>query len=197
MKIVEFYRGNCPNNLGESLEDIMKFDHGEMEGNHDFIQYIFPTNEASMFNYDAPVLTKEEADIFCESPELKAKVVLSFIKFLDFLDMRLVSENPVEIAAIEPTEIRPQPLLWMYEFNHNFLRVTRCLKSMRLVGLEQYSVGLFNFLKQNVVLNDEKSFRYWENATFNSLKISFEEAIAGIIFWPLVLFGLVFRFLKG
>ena len=62
----------------------MSFSLYEMEENHDYIQFLFPSNEPSMFNMDAPILTLEEAEIFQEDPELQVKILMSFVKFLNF-----------------------------------------------------------------------------------------------------------------
>src|SRR5690348_12235655 len=87
MKIVEFYRNERGNINGHRLDDVMGFSLGAMEMDHDYIQFILPSNETSSMNGDAPTLTREEATILSEDPELREKVKASFLKFIDFLGL--------------------------------------------------------------------------------------------------------------
>lgn len=171
MRVVEFYRGEIPNQSGVTLEQMMQFTLGEMEMDHDYIQWMFPSNEPSMLNCDAPVLTKEESEIFKADPELQQKVLDSFYKFLNFLGLEAsISESgTMWIEEIAPTESRPDPQWWMKSFNHNMLRVTRVLKCMRLTGHLDPALALHGFLKSHQDKFSENTRKYWYDATFEPL----------------------------
>jgi hypothetical protein len=58
----------------------------------------------------------------------------------------------------------------MKEFNHNMLRVTRVLKSLRLTGLPRYADAFFKVLLQHKgTIGSPNAFGHWTRATFNDL----------------------------
>ena len=57
---LDFYRGNGPDSEGRTLAEILAWSDDELEAVHDYIQWLFPLPEPSMFNADAPVLTPAE-----------------------------------------------------------------------------------------------------------------------------------------
>jgi hypothetical protein len=147
MKCVDFYRGK-PNHAGHTLGDVWGFRPGEYEMDHDYIQFMFPSNEPSMMNCDAPVLTLEECKIFKADPELREKLKYSFIKILGFFGFRLIESAGPPSVEEEPGVTGTEHRRWMNHFNHNFLRVTRILKSLRLCGLDEYAIAFYNCLRQ-------------------------------------------------
>lgn len=164
MQIVEFYRGERPNHVGYTLDQIMGFSRYLFEIDHDYVQWLFPSNEPSQMNAEAPTLTREEAAIFCADPELKDKVKQSFIKMLDFYGFYLAQDDPIVIEALPSTELRPSPRLWLRRFNHNMLRVTRVLKCLRLVGLSEYATAFLGVLSQYGQNVSPNTFQYWTDA---------------------------------
>lgn len=163
--IVDFYCGERGNQNGTKLDEMMNYTLGQMEMDHDYIQWMFPSNERSRMNGDAPTLSKVEANWFQDTPDLQEKVKLSLIKFLDFLGLELKEENDqVLIADIIPTEDRSHPQLWMKSFNHNMLRVTRVLKCLRLVGLDKYALALFDALRRHRDKFSLNTFTHWTQA---------------------------------
>lgn len=179
MKIVEFYRGERRNHVGDLLKHMMEFSLREMEDNHDFIQWMFPSNEPSQMNDEAPVLTLEESEIFKNDPELQKQVEASFRKFLNFLGLELI-ESPIPdifplfimekmVIALKPTTERPYPIWWMDDFNHNMLRITRVLKCLRLTGLDTHAKAFFVFLSEHKFKFSPNTFGHWERATNDPL----------------------------
>jgi hypothetical protein len=41
-KIVDFYKGKIPDSEGRMIYDIYKYDYSELEGIHNYIQWLFP-----------------------------------------------------------------------------------------------------------------------------------------------------------
>jgi len=146
MKIVNFYRGG-ENNCGYTLEEIWGWKKGFLECDHDYIQWVFPSNERSKMNDEAPVLTLEEANVFREDAELKKKLIRSFEMFVKFLDLKFDGDE-IKFGAVP---------WWAKRFEHNSLRITRCLKSMRLTGNEYRAQKLFDVLLE-LKNNQEVSF---------------------------------------
>lgn len=177
MQTVEFYRGIRGNQNNDKIDDILKWSNGALEMGHDEIQWMFPSNEVSMMNAHAPVMTKEESEIFQNDPELLKKTKEVFVRYLNFLELKLVQDEwlPGEAAyvVIEPIGTLPR---WMKRFNHNMLRVTRMMKSLRLTGNSQYANALFVCLKSIAANPDneqyalsENTWNYWHGAVFEPL----------------------------
>lgn len=161
MQIVEFYRGDRGNHVGYTLENILSWSNGAWELDHDYIQWVLPSNEASMLNSEAPVMTPVEHELFKADPALSARVQDTFFKFLDFLGLKF------EDGAVKSkTDTLPQILTF---FNHNFLRITRCIKSMRLTNNEPLALALFEYL--HVIKNDvsPNTWSFWHNAALGDL----------------------------
>ncbi len=168
--IIDFYYSKRTNAAGFYLGEIMGFTNYELEADHDYVQWLFPSNEASQLNKDAPVLTKYEIKEFESNKELQSKVKQSFIRMLDFFGFKMIEENGmINIIPLEATEKRPNPLLWLDEFNHNMLRATRVIKSLRLTGLAEYSLAFFNTLRQYKHKVSPNTFKYWSEAALNPL----------------------------
>lgn len=164
MKIVEFYRGERGNQNGDMLEEIWNWPHGFWEADHDFVQWLFPSNEQSRMNHAAPVLTAEESAIFSSDPELQNRVKQSFIHMLDFLEFKLARDD--DVIVIEPKVETPW---WLKRFNHNMLRVTRILKCLRLTGLERYAKAFYEALQPFQPTLSVNSWEHWAKAVSDDL----------------------------
>jgi hypothetical protein len=163
MKIVEFYRGERGNTNGDTLDEIMSWTDGQLEMDHDWIQWALPSNERSMLNGDAPTMTKDECRAFNEDVELQEKARKTFERFLDFLGFRLTSDP----LLVEPKD---ENVPWfLRSFNHNMLRVTRSLKSMRLTGNTECAVAFYNALRPFFGQVSENTRKYWGDAIFAPL----------------------------
>lgn len=163
MKVLEFYRGGGNTN-GHTLEEILKWSDGALEMDHDWVQFVFGSNEPSKLNGDAPTLTKEESDIFKADPELQEKVKQAFLRFLKFLHFKLESDGEKPVIKAESVDV-----WWLEEFNHTMLRVTRMLKSLRLKGLERYAVAFYEAVKPFRNRLSDNTWGYWTRATFDPL----------------------------
>lgn len=162
--IVEFYRGERGNNNGIMIDEIMTWTDGQLEMDHDYIQWIFPSNEPSMLNGDAPVMTREQSEVFQADPELQEKVKQAFIKFLGFLRFQLVQDD--DQVVIEAAEESPW---WTRRFNHTMLRVTRMIKSLRLTGLEKYALAFWEAVQPFKPVLSENTWNYWHDAALADL----------------------------
>lgn len=115
-KITDFYKGTGTDNRGRTHSDILKFSDADLERVHDFIQWLFPLREASRFNPNAPVLTDEDVQEFLGSEEMRAKLGTSFDRMMSFY--QIGNDTP----------------WWAYPYDHNLLRLTRILSSLRVLG---------------------------------------------------------------
>lgn len=161
--IIDFYRGKAPNTDGLFLQEIIYQSDGYLEASHDLIQWLFPLNELSNFNENAPILTQEDINEWNQDLDLKDELLLSYDRFLKFFGLKrenfTVTENDISGDILH--------YRWS-KFNHNWLRISRILKCMTLLGLKEYAMGFFELLKtfketQRFPISDN-TFSYWEEA---------------------------------
>lgn len=165
MQIVEFYRGNRGNQNDDYLEQMLTWTDGALEMDHDWVQWAFPSNEPSMLNGESPVLSKAESEAFEADPELQVKVQHTFNRFLEFLGFEMTCEN--DVVEIK-TRYDGLPLI-LQGFNHNMLRITRVLKSLRLTGNTRYAVAFYDALRPFKSCFSPNTWSYWEDAVFQPL----------------------------
>jgi hypothetical protein len=147
---------------GRMLDEYWSFDDQTMEFRHDFIQWMFPLDEASSFNPNAPVLTAEDRAAFAQEASLQRAVRRSHDRFLAFLGLEAKPDGVVGRSAA----FEPHLYIWTRP-NHNWLRVTRFLRSLRLLGLEQEAKAVWAFvlkLHQENGYVSESTFTYWKDA---------------------------------
>lgn len=165
--LVSFYLGQSTDSVGRSIYEIHSWNYEKLESVHNYIQWLFPLTERSRFNPDAPVLDAQQIAAFRVSDELKARLVESFRLMLSFYGLKCDDESGVvKIGKTEEFAQRKQS--WLTHRNHNYLRITRILTSLRLLGLEKYAHAFLGFLEQ---LYDEEgkrigntTFGYWKRA---------------------------------
>ena len=166
MNLVSFYDDAATDNRGRKLNDIQSWSHDKLETVHDYIQWLFPLDEGSAFNASAPILDKATIAEFRARPDLQKNVRRSFMRMLRFYGF-------TDGAAIAPAANFDQCARnWLNPGNHNHLRITRILKSLRLLGLEQEAAAFFAALaKVRETRRDaitEATFGYWMRANKGS-----------------------------
>jgi len=145
--IVAFYAGEGTDHRGRSLKEIWAWEDDRLEDVHDYIQWLFPLNEGSMFNAAAPILTAEEINAFSDSPALRKNLHRSFERILAFYGFILDETGATPIIAPGP-QFQMRAIHWMTPGNHNFLRLTRIMKSLMLLGVEPLARVLFQALEK-------------------------------------------------
>ena len=116
-EILKFYRDE-PNRSGYTWSYVLAWNDDDLEAIHDFIQWLFPTDERSRFNPDAPVLTDADIETF-KDPELQARLEQSVERFRKFYKLGAYA-----------TEKAPW---WAMPFDHNLLRITRIVRCLALL----------------------------------------------------------------
>jgi hypothetical protein len=143
--LLEFYRAAGPDHRGRTLSDIHHFDFYELEFNHDYIQWLFPLPEPSGANALAPVLSSADIAAFHEDDGLRRALLQSFVLMVQFYGLKLSDVNGgVEVVRAENFDERSAN--WLSRGNHNFLRVSRILRSLALLGLSRYASAFLQCL---------------------------------------------------
>lgn len=149
-KILDFYNGGT-DHKGRTLKDILSWPDNRLEFNHDYIQWLFPLKEQSVFNKNAPIIDDETIEIFKADNQLLNKLIDSSKIYLDFLKRN--------------TDI------WVTHTDHNHLRITRMLKCLMIFGLDytayQHYNEIIEICKDKV---NKDSIDFWKKALLNKGK---------------------------
>jgi len=168
--ILRFYAGAGPDVHGRFLNEIQSWSDDELERSHNFIQWLFPLDKESKANSDAPVLDEDTIREFRSSPALRLHLQESFIRILKFYGLQLRATVPLSIVRGQNYAERATE--WLTPNNHNHLRITRILKSLKLLGLKTNASAFYDCLSD--ICHEEfkraspqisrDTFKYWESA---------------------------------
>ncbi len=167
--ILAFYQGR-PDSSGRMLEDIWLWDYQKLEYTHDYIQWLFPLRAKSRFNQNAPILNDEVIQAFRTDEQLRLRLRTSLEVMLQFYGLQCdnLDDTDTDIEITKSDNYPHRKVEWIEVANHNYLRLTRILTSLRLLGLEDYAQALFKCLNQ--IYSEEsknigsKTYAYWKSA---------------------------------
>jgi hypothetical protein len=111
-KIANFLAGKQTDDLGRTLQEIWTFDDTAIERSHDFIQWVFPLTEPSKAVPTSPTLLETDITAIRSSQTAQNNMKRSADWFIEFL-----TKND----------------LWLRRNNHNHRRISRAIKSLRLL----------------------------------------------------------------
>jgi Opioid growth factor receptor (OGFr) conserved region len=132
-RLLKFYKGSGPDHSRRRLDEILLWDDQALEQVHDYIQWLFPLDEPSAFNADAPLVTQSDRAAFRADPALAANLRRSLLRMLAFYGFRQTETGgTATIERAETWEVRSRT--WLHPHNHNYLRLTRIMKSLVLLG---------------------------------------------------------------
>ena len=163
--LVPFYRGLEANNRGVTLNQILGWDDERLEQQHDYIQWLFPLRTPSGPNPTAAVLDEATINTFRTDPALQNQVLASFRRMLTFYGLQM--DNTTRQITRAPN-FNARAAVWLTPGNHNFLRITRMIQSLHLLGLPDHSRAFFAIM-QNIAQNEGagivgNSLGFWQGA---------------------------------
>lgn len=129
--IHDFYLLDDVDYKGRTLRQMWGMTRDELEKSHDVIQWLFPLNELSMHNKRAPILDDETIQKMKENPLMESRIAGTAIVFLQFLGFY---DDDVRNGG------KPH---WVNFRDHNYLRITRAIKSLKLFGVTAQPI--YNF----------------------------------------------------
>lgn len=160
MKAIEFYRSEIPNDEGYRIDEILASRDHFLEVDHLYIQWLFPLTEPSGFNPDAPILDEDQITIFKADPYLREKVLEAFNRMLKFWGFDYTYYG--DLVKLKKNSN------WVRKENHNFLRITRVLKCMSILGFDLEVVLFYNALielaEESVLEISENNLAFWADA---------------------------------
>ena len=145
--MLNFLKGNETDVYKRYLKDIWIMSDDQIENIHNVIQWVFPLNERSNAVPKSPILTNEEIISIKKSETAQKNIKKSAEWFLEFL-----SRNSY----------------WICQNNHNHLRITRAIKSLRLIHsneeAEKFKNSIMNLIQGNENKINPTSLKYWKNS---------------------------------
>ena len=145
--IDDFLKGNKPDIHKRYLKDIWMMSDNQIENKHNFIQWIFPLNVKSNAVPSSPILTKKEIISIKKSETAQKNIEKSAEWFLEFL-----SSNSH----------------WICQNNHNHYRITRVIKSLRLIHsneeAEKFKNSIMNLIQGNEKKINLTNIQYWKDS---------------------------------
>ncbi|XP_046567301.1 opioid growth factor receptor-like protein 1 isoform X2 [Haliotis rubra] len=164
---LDFYTNSIssrPN--GDKIDVIHKKwfgDYDRLESHHGYIQWLFPIRENGM-NYYAQELQVKEAEAIKKNPETCGRVLKSYQMMLNFYGMKLKDD---ETGELERDRDWRQRFHHLNRSMHNYLRITRILKSLGELGFEHLKAPFVRFmlkeaLERKTLENTiDSCYNYW------------------------------------
>lgn len=147
MPLREFLEGKGTDTNGRMIDDVIGFDDTNIENTHDFIQWTFPLKEASQAVFNSPVLSDQEVDQIRLSSIAQENLLRCSKWFLGFLERNRH---------------------WITWHNHNHLRISRAIKSLRLLSgnetADNFKSAVLTFVDEDLPKISQKSVSFWKSS---------------------------------
>jgi hypothetical protein len=132
---------------GRMISQVRSFPDWQLERDHDFIQWLFPSDIHSRFFDKAPILTDADIEEMKESVAIQNNLKWSLDRMISFYE-----KNDY----------------WITQKNHNFLRINRILRCLWISNRIHDYVCLSKILDDIYIdyheIIGEETFLYWKNA---------------------------------
>jgi len=160
---VQFYAGSGTDRDGRSFEALLDLDHNELESDHRYIAWLFPIPEKSSFGYFTPRLSAAAIEAFRARPELREQLRRAFRHILDFYGLLLLEDG--EARVVEASTFSHRARVWITEGNHNYLRISRVLRSLACLGLRAEAEAFLAYLEDLYLRRGDvigpRTIAYW------------------------------------
>lgn len=171
--LVRFYSPsvNAPDLKGRTLSNILSWPYGRLERVHDYIQTLFPTPDPSAYNAAAPLVDRATFEAFHQRSDLRDRLRESFVCMLHFYGLDLQVKTVLvsrRVTVVPGTNFLERAPLWVVKSNHNHQRMTRIIRSLRILGLEDEAAAFYFRLERVFRANRDMigrpSLVYWTRA---------------------------------
>lgn len=166
------YRGKTPCRLADILAWKSDDEDEIMEKCHHYIQWVFPNLEPSNV-HKIPPLSESEARLIRSDSTARANALKVYRWFLEFMGATMPDEKTG--ALYQGPNFSTQIKYFQGHHNHNFLRITRILKWLNLMGYAQYMKPLYIFCRCHFQDSNETAHNKWKHTFSLHSKSAFEE----------------------
>ena len=149
------------------LSHIYQYSFDSLERHHDYIQWLFPLPEPSGANPSAPLLSSDDIAAFAKYDSLRNALLQSFVLMLQFYGLELKGRGD-DVEVVRGDHFDERSRVWLTGGNHNFLRISRILRSLSLLGLGSHARAFLTCLED--IHEDEAriigttTMGYWRRA---------------------------------
>ncbi len=144
--IIAFYSRKSTDHKGRDLETILAYSDSQLEIVHDYIQWLFPLEEPSSVNAFAPLVGNDTKNAFRSESRLRNNLCRACARMLGFYGLWCDGKEGVSKVVSVRVDLKKRLENWLVSANHNHLRLTRILKSLRLLGLGTCSANIYSCL---------------------------------------------------
>ena len=150
--ILDFLSGSGKDAYGRSLYETLSWTNEQLEQCHSQVQWVFPLHEESRHANVYPIITPEIVEAAKKLSVIAENLRLAKGRFENFLGLEPISESRQD--------------LWCVDRNHNLLRVTRIIRSLRLFGLDDEAADFYEKVRESGCKRDISvtTLRYWLKA---------------------------------
>jgi Opioid growth factor receptor (OGFr) conserved region. len=138
---VRFYLGLGADHRGRRLATILAFTDRELEDTHDYIQWLFPLATPSGVMPDAPLVDDTCRNAFRQDAALRGTLRGALARMLAFYGLAIAGSEDAPIIVESPSFLA-RAAEWLTPHNHNFLRLTRIMSSLALLGEPKFARAL-------------------------------------------------------
>ena len=142
--IKSFIEGLEPDPMGRTFDNILSYNDADIENVHNFIQWLFPLDEPSQAVAGSPVLSGTDIKEIRASNTAKINLLHASEWYLGFLERNRQ---------------------WVTMYDHNHLRITRVIKSLRLLigdwEADEFRAKVFTLLGDEKSKIDLKALSFW------------------------------------
>ena len=169
--MLHFYRGEGTDHRGRTVAQIVQKSDRWLEQTHDYIQWLFPLYAPSRFNPHAPLLTEDICVAFTDSSHADSKLIQQNFAAAIY---RMLVFYGYSVSPLTPNELSPtgewadKAANWLTDGNHNFLRITRMLRCMCLLGRASLAQSWYRILdaaaKSHPNTVSQRTLGFWNEA---------------------------------
>ncbi|KAI5864044.1 opioid growth factor receptor conserved domain-containing protein [Durotheca rogersii] len=144
-QLVDFYHPDTRgvDHAGRTLDEILNWSDDQLEQSHDYIQVLFPLPEPS--DSSAPELNEDVIIYFRGDVQLREQVRRVLKRMLAFygFDIAWHQEGPALEVEVTPLSENEQVFhRWLKYQDHNHLRISRIIRSLRVLGLSREAAAV-------------------------------------------------------
>lgn len=165
---VTFIAGESSTYKGIKFADLLaqKNNYAFLEKSHDYIQHLFPTMVEGRAL--APLLNDDIIGRFMARPELQGELLKAFDMMLNFYGLERTLDQQNNCIIVKNNNFKERTDNWISPSNHNYLRITRILTSLKLLGLKNEAHAFLSALNdfdqslKNCI--GKKTYAFWFEA---------------------------------
>jgi hypothetical protein len=146
-RVVDFLVGTGRDGAGRTVGDVLSLDASDLEGRHDFIQWLFPLATPSASVAGAPVLAPADVQAIRASTDAQASLRAGRAMMLRFYE---ASDH------------------WLVPYDHNHRRISRIIGSLRLLvdadAADGFRDGILGIVERRDAPINPTTRAYWAAA---------------------------------